>query len=218
MKHIRKTMMLVAVLLGVTAQAQAQQKADTALPYWYVQPTVGANIHLGEGSLGDRVSPAFSLSAGRQLTRLWGVRLSIDGWQSSNVVSKTDSEKYKWNYMQGTVDVTLSLTDLAGYTPLEQLGVYALAGGGCTLSWNNDEAKTLSASYQGFDKSWDGSRLFLAMKAGLGVSYQLSQCVALGLECTLSMLPDHFNSKVGKSSSRDSQLGILAGCKIAIGK
>ena len=212
-------MMMLVMLLAGTGRAQVQQDSAVFVHHWYIQPMIGAGLHIGEGSFADLISPAAQLSIGYQLTPVWGLQLSAAGWESRNGISVSTYSKYKWNYVQGTVDLTLSLTDLiGGYNPQRRLGAYAFVGGGAALGWHNNEAQALNATYLGFDKLWDGSRLFLTARGGLGLSYKVSNRVSVNLEGTALMLPDRFDSKSGRHSSRDWQVNLLAGVRINLGK
>ena len=215
-------LMLLALLWVVPQQMRAQLQKDSVafVPHWYAQPMVGFGIHIGENDLGNRISPAVQLSLGRQFSPAWGVRLSAVGWDARNALAWPDGGYYSWNYIQGTADVTLSLPGLfSGFNWDRCWDVYALLGGGVAVGWNNDDVKGLDAHYLGFDKQWDGTRAFLAARGGLGVSYRVHDYISLLLEGNISMLPDHFNSKVGKHRcSRDWQMNIMAGVQIALGK
>ena len=218
MKRKRMIIQVLLVLCFVASKVHAQQDSVVFVPHWYVQPMPGVGLHIGEDGLGHRISPAVQLSIGRQFSPLWGVRLSAVGWEARNTLAWPAGSYYKWNYALGTIDVTLSLTDLIlGYNWSRRFDAYALAGGGMALAWNNDEAQALSAHYLGFDKRWSGTRSFLAARCGVGFSYRVSDRIAVQLEGNASMLPDHFNSKVGKHGSRDWQMNVLAGVKIALG-
>ena len=221
MNRIRIITSVVLVMLLMAPQMVRAQEQDSAVfvPHWYIQPMGGGGLHLGESDLKNRLSPAAQLSIGRQLSPLWGIRLSAIGWEARNGLAWPDGAKYKWNYVQGTMDVTLSLTDLiGGYNPQRRLGAYALLGAGVAVGWNNDEAHSLQPPYLGFDKLWSGTRTFFAARGGLGFNIRISNNVALMLEGNIAMLPDHFNSKVGKGFRSDFQVNALAGVKIALGK
>ena len=221
MKRIRIITSVVLVMLFVAPQMGLAQEQDSAVfvPHWYIQPMGGGGLHLGETAFKNCLSPAAQLSIGRQLSPLWGIRLSGIGWEARNGLAWPKDAKYKWNYVQGTIDVTLSLTDLfGGYNPQRPLGAYALLGAGVAVGWNNDDAHALQPPYQGFEKLWSGTRTFFAARGGLGFNIRISNNVALMLEGNISMLPDHFNSKIGKDLRNDFQLNVLAGLKIALGK
>ena len=221
MKRIRIIASVIMGMLFIAPQMGLAQEPDSAVfvPHWYIQPMGGGGLHLGETGIKNRLSPAAQLSIGRQFSPSLGIRLSGIGWEARNGLAWPEGAKYKWNYIQGTLDVTLSLTDLiGGYNPQRRLGAYALLGAGVAVGWNNDEAHALQPPYLGFEKLWSGTRTFFAARGGLGFNIRISNNVALMLEGNISMLPDKFNSKVGKNLRNDFQVNVLAGLKIALGK
>jgi len=229
MKRIRIISMLtLALALTGAAPVQAQRDSVAFLPHWFVQPQVGVGYHVGEAKFTDLLSPAFQLSAGRQFSPVFGLRLGASGWQARNWQVHPKAE-YKWNYVQANLDATVSLTNLIwGFCPDRKWNIYGLAGVGLNIAFKNDDANALKAINEstgipalqngGFEKLWDGTKLFPAGRLGAGVEYDLSERVALGLEYNANVLPDKWNSKKGKNDNMDWQQNLLVGVKIALGK
>ena len=226
----KKTIMLtLALALMGAAPAQAQTRDSVAFqPHWFVQPQVGVGYHVGEAKFSKLLSPAAQLSVGRQFSPVFGLRLGASGWQARNWQTHPVAE-YKWNYVQANLDATLSLTNLIwGWNPDRKWNVYGLAGVGLNIAFKNDDANNLAAMNEsagipalqngGFEKLWDGTKLFPAGRIGAGIEYALSERVALGLEYNANVLPDKWNSKKGKSDNMDWQQNLLVGVKIALGK
>jgi outer membrane protein OmpA-like peptidoglycan-associated protein len=227
----KKTIMLtLAMALIGAAPTQAQTTRDSVAfqPHWFVQPQVGVGYHVGEAKFSKLLSPAAQLSVGRQFSPVFGLRLGASGWQARNWQTHPVAE-YKWNYVQANLDATLSLTNLIwGWNPDRKWNVYGLAGVGLNIAFKNDDANRLAAMNEsagipalengGFEKLWDGTKLFPAGRLGAGIEYALSERVALGLEYNANVLPDKWNSKKGKSDNMDWQQNLLVGVKIALGK
>lgn len=227
----RKIILLFALALALmgAAPAQAQTRDSVAFqPHWFVQPQVGVGYHVGEAKFSKLLSPAAQLSVGRQFSPVFGLRLGASGWEARNWQTHPVAE-YKWNYVQANLDATLSLTNLIwGWNPDRKWNVYGLAGVGLNIAFKNDDANALKAINEsagipalqngGFEKLWDGTKLFPAGRIGGGVEYALSERVALGLEYNANVLPDKWNSKKGKSDNMDWQQNLLVGVKIALGK
>lgn len=223
----KKTIMLtLAMALIGAAPTQAQTRDSVAFePHWYVQPQVGVGYHVGEAKMGDLLSPTAALSLGRQFSPVFGLRLGASGWQARNWQGYPKAE-YKWNYVQANLDATVSLTNLIwGWKDCRKWNVYALAGVGLDIAFKNDDANRLAATSTpsgqangGFEKLWDGTKLFPAGRVGGGIEYALSERVALGLEYNANVLPDKWNSKKGKNDNLDWQQNLLLGVKIALGK
>lgn len=223
---MKKIMMLFALTLA-TVTTQAQRDSVAFQPHWYVQPQVGVGYHSGEAKFSKLLSPTAALSVGRQFSPAFGLRLGASGWQARNWQTHPVAE-YKWNYVQANLDATLSLTNLIwGWNPDRKWNVYGLAGVGLNIAFKNDDANRLAATNEsagipalangGFEKLWDGTKLFPAGRLGAGVEYALSERIALGLEYNASVLPDKWNSKKGKSDNLDWQQNLLVGVKIALG-
>ena len=223
---MKKIMMLFALTLA-TVTTQAQRDSVAFQPHWYVQPQVGVGYHSGEAKFSKLLSPTAALSVGRQFSPAFGLRLGASGWQARNWQTHPVAE-YKWNYVQANLDATLSLTNLIwGWNPDRKWNVYGLAGVGLNIAFKNDDANRLAATNEsagipalangGFEKLWDGTKLFPAGRLGAGVEYALSERIALGLEYNANVLPDKWNSKKGKSDNLDWQQNLLVGVKIALG-
>lgn len=226
----KKTIMLtLAVALVGAAPAQAQTRDSVAFqPHWFVQPQVGVGYHVGEAKFSKLLSPTAALSVGRQFSPVFGLRLGASGWEARNWQTHPVAE-YKWNYVQANLDATVSLTNLIwGWNADRKWNIYGLAGVGLNIASGNDDANCLAAMNEsagipalqngGFEKLWDGTKLFPAGRLGAGIEYDLSERVALGLEYNANVLPDKWNSKKGKNDNLDWQQNLLVGVKIALGK
>ena len=223
-----KKIISVFALALATMTVQAQTRDSVAFqPHWFVQPQVGVGYHVGEAKFTDLLSPAAQLSVGRQFSPVFGLRLGASGWQARNWQTHPVAE-YKWNYVQANLDATVSLTNLIwGFNPDRKWNVYGLAGVGLNIAFKNDDANALKAINEsagipalangGFEKLWDGTKLFPAGRLGGGVEFDVSERVALGLEYNANVLPDKWNSKKGKSDNMDWQQNLLVGVKIALG-
>ena len=225
-----KKRVLILVLFCMTLTGVQAQTRDTVAfqPHWFVQPQVGVGYHVGEAKFSKLLSPAAALSVGRQFSPVFGLRLGASGWEARNWQTHPVAE-YKWNYVQANLDATLSLTNLIwGWDADRKWNVYGLAGVGLNIAFKNDDANALKAINEstgipaltngGFEKLWDGTKLFPAGRLGAGIEYALSERVALGLEYNANVLADKWNSKKGKKDNLDWQQNLLVGVKIALGK
>lgn len=224
----KKIFALLALFCITLTGVQAQTRDSVAFaPHWFVQPQVGVGYHVGEAKFSKLLSPAAQLSVGRQFSPVFGLRLGASGWQARNWQTHPVAE-YKWNYVQANLDATVSLTNLIwGWDADRKWNVYGLAGVGLNIAFKNDDANNLAAMNEtegipalangGFEKLWDGTKLFPAGRLGAGIEYALSERVALGLEYNANVLPDKWNSKKGKGDNLDWQQNLLVGVKIALG-
>jgi len=225
----QRVLILVLFCLALTgAKAQTTRDSVAFQPHWFVQPHVGVGYHVGEAKFSKLLSPTAALSVGRQFSPAFGLRLGASGWEGRNWQTHPVAE-YKWNYVQANLDATVSLTNLIwGWDADRKWNVYGLAGVGLNIAFKNDDANCLAAMNEsagipalqngGFEKLWDGTKLFPAGRIGAGIEYALSERVALGLEYNANVLPDKWNSKKGKNDNLDWQQNLLVGVKIALGK
>jgi outer membrane protein OmpA-like peptidoglycan-associated protein len=229
MKRKLISLLVLFMVAMATVTTQAQTRDSVAFqPHWFVQPQVGVGYHVGEAKFSKLLSPTAALSVGRQFSPVFGLRLGASGWQARNWQTHPVAE-YKWNYVQANLDATVSLTNLIwGWNADRKWNVYGLAGVGLNIAFKNDDANKLAAQNEsagipalangGFEKLWDGTKLFPAGRLGAGIEYALSERVALGLEYNANVLPDKWNSKKGKSDNMDWQQNLLVGVKISLGK
>ena len=211
----------------LSASAQTTQTVETFNHHWFIQAQGGAQYTLGEVSFDKLISPNAQIAAGYQFTPVWGLRLSVNGWQSKGGSKTTLGRKYwKWNYVSPTVDATMDLTNLLGGYKKRLVSVGLLAGLGANIGWNNDEAVRLVTTGTlgnpvGNDVTylrylWDGTKVRFTGRAGLFVDFHVSKRVDLGLEANANILSDHYNSK--KAENPDWYFNALAGIKVRLGK
>ena len=103
----------------------------------------GVGYTVGEADFGDLISPAAALNFGYQFTPVWGLRFGVSGWQAKGGWA-SPATTYKYNYLQGNVDVTLDLGNLfCGYKADRLFNPYFFVGVGLNGAFNNDEAVAL---------------------------------------------------------------------------
>jgi outer membrane protein OmpA-like peptidoglycan-associated protein len=68
-----------------------------------------------------------------------------------------------------------------------------------------------------FQYLWHDSRWNPVVRAGLGFDYRIAEEVSIGAEVNANMLPDHFNSKMGKNDNKDWHFNAMVGIKFNIG-
>ena len=190
------------------------------VPHWFLKAQAGAAYDVGEADFSQLLSPAVQLSAGYHFNEWFALRGSLNGMWARNRYAYPEA-KYSWNFVQGTVDAKVNLTSLMlGSAPRRNSYAYAFAGVGVNYSYNNDdavEAKNRFFSTE-FQKLWKDSRWNPVFRFGLGFDYFFTDNIALGAEVHANMLPDHFNSKLGRGNNRDWHLNALVGVKFVLGK
>ena len=206
--------------LCATAQASEAAGAEKAAkaefnPHWFLQLQAGGAYTVGEAKdFKDLLSPAAAVSGGYRFNPLLGLRLGVGGWQARGGWS-VPARNYKFDYIQTNLDVMLSLTNLfCGFND-RLLDAYLFAGFGGAVGLDNDEAVAMNAGGAKFEKLWTGKKFFPAGRAGIGLNFNVSRTVSVGLELNANMLPDNFNSK--KGSVCDWQYNALLGLTYSFG-
>lgn len=225
--------LICAVSTAVSVFATAPDKKDSSLefnPHWSLtlQGGVSYNLH-GNTDFGKMISGAAALYAGYQFTPVVGLRFGASGWQSRGAViqhylPQGVSNLYKYNYIQGDLDVTFDLASLfGGFRHDRVFNPYLFVGVGGNYAFNNDEAVVLkgqlepSLSPVELEKLWTDSKMFVAGRVGLGADFYLANDYALlGLEVNANMLSDHYNSR--RHKNLDWQFNALLSLKFRLGK
>ena len=215
---LKELTLLFVLALGAQVAFAQQSKSDPTVefnPHWYGQIQGGVAHTVGETVFKDLLSPAGALSLGYQFNPTLGLRVGASGWQAKG--NSIPIEVYKFNFLQGNVDLTFHLANLFGYNHKRVLDPYALIGGGAAFGFKNgaNNVKAVKpAEY--FAYLWDKSLISPVGRVGLGFDIRLSENVALNLEVNGNVLSDRFNSK--KAGNPDYQYNALAGLKINFGK
>ena len=242
---MKKMIMSLLLFLGVlSASAQAEQKGTTEYvfqPHWYLMLQGGGQYTLGEGSFSDLFSPNAQVALGYNFTKVVGLRLSVNAWQSKGVIKLDDTDmtpaqqfegKWKWNYVAPSLELMFNLSNIVcNYNPTRLLNVYAFVGGGANIAWKNDEAHDVEAQIAAYQNTnpnllydgkqnmrylWDGSKVNIFGKGGLIFDFRVSDKVSINIEGNANILTDKYNSK--KAGNADWYFNALAGVKINLGK
>ena len=189
------------------------------VPHWYIKVQGGLGYDVGEAKFSDLLSPSFQLTMGYKFDQLIGIRGGLSGFWARNRYAYPEAD-YKWNFVQPAVDVELDLTTLiGGRDPERNTNVYAFAGLGVAYSFGNDDAVKANERFGiDFQKLWPNNRWNPVVRAGLGVDFYVSDNIAINGEINGNMLPDHFNSKLGRNDNKDWHFNALVGVKFALGK
>lgn len=237
--NIKKSLLSALVAMtALTASAQDCCKSNAEVtvfkPTWNVQAQVGAQYTLGELSFGKLISPNAQIAVGYDFTKVFGLRLSLNAWQSKagieagdyfNFVNQmhyplTSDKKWKWNYIAPMLDARISITNLFGqYNPNRLINAGVIGGIGANIAWGNDEVKEIGHvefGTQNTGKIWDGTAVRLAGKFGGFVDFRISDNLSAGLEVTANLLDDAYNSK--RAGNTDWYYNALAGIKYTFGK
>ncbi|MBP5597245.1 MAG: hypothetical protein J6Y02_17820, partial [Pseudobutyrivibrio sp.] len=207
---MKKALLVLSSFLALTFSVNAQQ----FFPDWYIGVKGGIGETIGETKWQELLSPAAAINVGYQFTPVFGLRGDISGWQAKGFLP-VYKDLYKFNYAQAALDATFDLANLfAGYKE-RLVNPYVFIGAGANYRFNNDEANAIASHFYKDNYLWDGGKISVLGRAGLGIDFRLSDAVALELEAAANGYSDHFNSKVGDIF--DYQINALAGLKFNFG-
>ncbi|MCQ2212333.1 MAG: OmpA family protein [Bacteroidaceae bacterium] len=211
--------LLVAVLALFATAASAQNSSEVTykyLPHWYFQANAGAQYTLGEAKFSKLLSPNAQLGIGYNFNSVLGLRLTANAWQSKGGWTNP-SQDYKWTYVAPQLDLTLNLTNaFAGFNPKRIVDVVLFLGGAANIAWGNEEASKLDTHGYELEYLWDGTKIRPFGRAGLGIDFNVSDRVKIGLEAAANIGSDKYNSK--KAGNPDWYFNGLVGVKVALGK
>lgn len=216
-KTITMILTAAAVLLSgaATSARDGLPETDEFRGHWYIQVQGGVGQTVGETSFGSLISPSAAFNFGYRFTPVWGLRAGLSGWQGKGAVLGP-TEVYRYNYLQGSVDVTADICGIfSGYRAGRSLSPYLFAGVGVNGGFNNSEANSLSGRFPEDNLLWTGRSILPAGRFGLGTGIRITDAVHFNVEVNANILGDRFNSKRG--SAVDWQLGALAGFTFNIG-
>lgn len=244
---MRRLIILVTLFTSVAFVAKAQQTVQQEVqmerrlvsmplsffvPHWYIKAQGGAAYDVGEAKFSQLLSPGLQIAMGYKFNEYFGLRGSVSGLWARNRYSYPET-KYEWNFIQPAIEAEFDLTQLfLGRNPERLHSVYAFAGVGAAFAFNNDDAvdankayyekkyytiQNYSLSRAPFEKLWNDSRWNPVVRAGIGYDYRVADEISIGAEVNANMLPDHFNSKLGKRDNKDWHFNALIGIKFNFG-
>lgn len=219
--NFKKT--LFAALLGLGCLSANAQEAKTEYvfnPHWYIQGHVGGQYTLGEVKFKDLISPNAQIGVGYNFNSVLGLRLDVNAWQSkAGQEYLGNTYKWKWNYVNPNLDLTLNLTNaIGGFNPKRIVDVILFGGVGANIAWGNKEALAAKTAIgvDALPKYWDGTKCLFNGKFGLDVDFRITDNFKIGVEVAANTLGDSYNSK--KAPNTDWHFDALIGVKYAFGK
>lgn len=214
---IRLLMIAASLLMGSVVASAQQSKTDESLefrPNWSLGVQGGVAHTRGEVSFTELLSPAAQLSMTYNFHHAMGVRLGLGGWQGKGA-ALTDKgyRKYAFMYGQLSADYLLDLAGVfGGFNHKRVVNPYLLAGVGLSYGFDNTQA---DAYADVLEYHW-GKKLFVPVRAGLGVDFRISDYISFNIEGDTNIYSDKFNSK--RADNVDWQFNMLAGLKFRFGK
>ncbi len=214
MKKIYSFLTAVALLLGVSTAAQAQQVEDN-YPYNFITVQGGAQGTFTNHDFTKLITPQVALSAGRYFNSKVGARLHLQGWQIKSALS---DQTYKFNAITGDLDLLLNLTNIISPNRMcDRFDWVFILGAGVNYGWDFDEFNTLNrATYYVENPELCGTKhSTFNGRFGTQFNYNLSRNLALGLEVDANYKNDEFNLK--RNFNPDWQVAALLGLTYKFG-
>lgn len=212
-----------------TASASSEGDSLTVFHrHGYIDLKGGFQQTLGEISTLKLNNPNVQIAGGYQITPLWGVRLTVGGWQSKDGMTlRGNAYPYKWYYVAPTLNATFDITNaIWGYKENRIVSWGVFAGPGLNIAFKNDEAHAVSQQVKNdlhlddnsspLNAIWDGTKAYAVAQAGTNVDFRVSKRVRIGVEANFNFLADSYNSKYVKNV--DWYFNFLAGVKVLLGK
>lgn len=232
-KTMQRLLWAIALLVSAILPLHAQEATESGVaeqrliahsraffvPHWFVGVQAGGAADVGEATFSQLLSPAVQFSTGYNFTELFGVRGTLSGFWARNRYAYP-AAKYRWNFIQPAVEARLNLSSLLlGMDPYRKTHVYLFGGAGVAYSFSNDKAVAADKRYGiDFQKLWRHDRWNPVFRAGVEADFQLTEQLALSVEANANLLPDHFNSKLGRKDNKDWHFNALVGVTYSIGK
>ncbi len=134
-----KTMLAaLALTLSVVQTASAQDREETrTYPYAFVGVQGGAQFVANGYKVTDVLTPIAAINGGVWISPALGVRAHINGWEGKEGVKNNgiDMGNYKFNYVGGTIDLMVNLTNAFSKTDDHAFEVILLGGVGVNKAW-----------------------------------------------------------------------------------
>lgn len=210
LKNIILSVMFLAAGLPAAAQEQEQGRIEYEFQkHFYLGVQGGIQNAFNFYEFGKSISPNAQINFGWQFSKIFGVRLAVNAWQSKDgfkTISTGQVDYWKFNYVAPAVDLSINLTNFFGYNPKRLCNVDLLAGIGANIAFNNKEANDFESAYQAayglpaLRSVWDGTQVSFLTRFGADVYFRLADHWQLGLEVMANVVSDKYNSKKGSGS------------------
>ena len=223
MKRFLNIAAAVALLFGVSTTANAQSVEDN-YPYNFITLQGGAQVTLTHYSLSDLITPQAAVSFGRYFNSKVGARLHVQGWEAKGGFKKSrfpqiDMDRdYKFKAMTGDIDLLLNMSNIINPNrACDKFDWVLLAGFGVNVTWDKDDFNGVAAYHRYYYDMMQNDDTYSTFNGRFGTqfNYNISKCVALGLELDANYKNDQFNYKY--NGQNDWQISALLGLTFKFG-
>ena len=213
----KKNLMFVCACLLMSHAVSAQSKGEEIQFHRHgsLQLQGGAAYTLGEAGFGDLVSPAVGVHGSYYFTPVWGLRAGVSGYESKGAWVNP-LQVYKYNYLQGDIDVVVDLANCFKYNYKRVVNPFLFLGIGLNGAFGNDEAVAVNDGGHTLEYLWRDRQFNPVGRGGIGANVRLGGRVYFNLEVNANVLGDKYNSK--KAGNPDWVFNALGGLVIKLGK
>lgn len=216
---------------NVTVDYKTQYKSSF-FDNFYVQGSFGGAVLMGEQdthlSFKDRIKHGFAIAVGKQITPVFGVRISVDGnrlkgWNCGNGEYPNFLEDPRKVYLESK-----GVNTRYGY--IQDLKYYSL-GADVMVNLINlfaDEKKTDraldvelyigAAALTTIDRKGVDGRTLFAARGGLSTTYNITKRIGINLDLSVTGTSSTFDGQTGLKTDFDGILSGKVGLKWKIGK
>jgi len=225
MKKLSIVAAAVALLLGASTAAYAQDNKEEFYPNWFVGLQAGGQTTFTNYNSLKLLTPQFAVQAGRWFAPEFGTRLHVMGYQQKGGIAEGQynvaKQTYKFNAMTADIDFLFNMSNIISPKRASQAWNWLLiAGFGANYSWDYDEFKGIVGSTQdnhpyyheqvcGTKHSTFNGRL------GTAVEHNFNRHLALSLEVDANFKNDLYNLKTNECV--DWQLAAFLGLTYKFG-
>ena len=207
----KKNLMFVCACLLMSHAVSAQSKGEEIQFHRHgsLQLQGGAAYTLGEAGFGDLVSPAVGVHGSYYFTPVWGLRAGVSGYESKGVWVNP-LQVYKYNYLQGDIDVVVDLANCFKYNYKRVVNPYLFLGVGLNGAFGNDEAVAVNDGGHTLEYLWRDRQFNPVGRGGIGANIRLGGRVYFNLEVNANVLGDKYGQS-GLGVQRVRRLGHQVG-------
>lgn len=195
---------IAAALLTLSASAQ-----DVFYPGFYLGAQAGVNYttsnQWGLKPLEHLNYPNIQLTAGYDITPVFGLRLALSGLYGNYPTPVDNTIVGVFNYAQAALDATFDICNIFRYRSNRLLNPYIFLGAGGNYRFAANDQPNL---------------LGVAIRGGAGFDIRLNDLIDLTLECQDNNMFDKFNTladREGQGYPFDQNIAALIGLKFNIG-
>ncbi len=198
MKRIKFLLVCITVTLCMTpvnAAGEGREMDYKPYPHMFVGVNAGAQVSFTNYDFSKLITPVYGVSFGGYFNPVVGARLHVSGFQNKGGI-KSLNETYDYNYLTGSADLLVNVTNMFRKNKDGVFDFILLAGVGLQGAWNNDDFHALAArTSEVYPFGWGDNRLSHNLRLGMQFDFDITKHFGMNLELAANNMSDHINSK-----------------------